>query len=143
MVVVPVIAELRLLGAFDRGVPNRERITLRVQGQSVNLGNYFLILASQRQPYSAAPIPNQSLWLGEMALEPWTWLHVFTGHGSPRLTTQQKTGEAAYVMHWGNRAVLLKDEHVVPVILQVGGITVGHWAPPIPHLQEYLGVNFG
>jgi hypothetical protein len=145
MVVVPGVAELRLFGAFDRGVPNRERITLRVQGQAVNLGNYFLLLGSQRQPYSAMPIPNQSFWLGEMVLEPWTWLYVFTGPGSPGFTTQQETGETAYVMHWGRKGIVLREEHIVPVIMrmQVAGITVGQWTPDIPQLYEHLGMSLG
>jgi len=141
MVVLPVVGDLHLLGALDRGVPNRERITLRVQGQAVNLGNYFLLLGSQRHPYSVVPIPNQSLWLGEMELEPWTWVYVFTGTGTPRLTTQKETGEAAFVMHWGSKGVLLKEDHIVPVIMQVAGLTVGQWTPRVPHLGEYLGMN--
>ena len=46
--------ELRILGVYDRGIPNKERIVLEAL-DSINLAQYGLLLAFQVPGYPAVP----------------------------------------------------------------------------------------
>jgi hypothetical protein len=117
----PLINELFMHGVFDRGIPNQERIVLRAQ-IPVNLAAFALILTVQ-QNNSAIPLADQFFWFGDIVLEANTWIFIYTGCGSSRITTTSITNEPAYVLHWNRGNVIFHQESLHPTLIRIDAAT--------------------
>lgn len=119
---VPIVDELALYGAADRGVPSQERIILHATAD-VNLAQFVLCLGVKiGDSGSVHPINDHLFWLNEESVAAGTWIFVYTGPGT-RLTTKTKeTKEPAVVLHWNKPTTLFHEPHVIPVIFRIGGI---------------------
>ena len=124
MYLLSSISELSLKGVADRGVPHRERIAVKNESLSaVNLAPYFLMVALQTEA-GGIPLNDQLFWFGELTVDPGHWVFVYTGPGTPRLTTTTDTHEGAIVMHWGRPKVLFTDMSLVPMLSRMGALVV-------------------
>ena len=121
MYILPPVHELSVVGIFDPGIPNRERIVLRPT-QPLNLAAFALIL-SATAPEGVTPIPNQFLWLGERWLSPPAWIVVFTGPGRFQEGAHQTTGEPVLELHWGQPGVVLGRPGVAVSVIRIGALT--------------------
>jgi uncharacterized protein YodC (DUF2158 family) len=123
------INELILHGVFDRGVPNQERIVLRVQ-DNLNLAAYGLLLTVY-QSNSYTPLPDQFFWFGETILDPDTWVFVYTGAGFPRMTKTSVTNEPAYVLHWNREHAVFHQDTLQPTLIRIDAATNGKTELPL------------
>ena len=121
-----ILDELQIVGVWDRGIPNKERIAIKTY-RTTNLVDYFLFLGVPVGNQTAVPLTDNVLHLGQSimgVIEPPTWVIVYTGPGETKLTTIKPSGESALVLHWGKKETALHNPNVVPVLLSAEGIFV-------------------
>jgi hypothetical protein len=121
--IVGVISELSIVGVFDRGKPNEERVILRAT-ELVNLGQYGLMIGVRGSDGMAFPIRDNLLWFGDALLNPDDWLVVYTGPGTPRATRLPNSVEWLYSVHWGRSITLLHDPNLVPILFRVDAVQI-------------------
>jgi hypothetical protein len=122
---LPDIYELVLYGVSNRGIPNREYVTLRAWNyRPVQLGKYLLIAGwGGPDGSSALPFHNHMMWLGELQLQPGQWLFVYTGPGATR-TSSTESGESLLVLHWGCTEVTFTNPNTVPMLFHVASVAI-------------------
>jgi hypothetical protein len=108
---MPPIHELTIVGTFDVGVPNLERIILRPM-ETLNLAAFALVLSYETDSSSIAPLPNHFLWLGDRWVHPPSWIVVYTGPGGFRETVHVDTGAPILEYHWGLHSVALSSPRI-------------------------------
>jgi hypothetical protein len=127
--------ELSLLGTYDRGIPNQERIVFDVSPQT-NLSQYIVLLGF-RDPHSGAVFPYKDylFWFGNISAEQLTKVFLYTGPGEFRNAFVQNTTIPAFVFHWGHPQTLFADTSVLPILVQIGGVAL---EPPPQNLPQLL-----
>jgi hypothetical protein len=139
MILLPTITELTLFDVSDRGVPNQERIVLKVT-QRIRLAEFAVSLAF-KGPNGFSPIVDRFYWFSDEAwVEPGYWIYLYTGPGEVRRTQVAGTGEPAIVFHWGHSDTLLHRPEIEPMVFKLGGIltsSIDFWRtirnlPPTP-----------
>ncbi len=122
MIFLPSITEIEFAGVFDRGVPNSERVVLKVL-QTVRLAEYAVCLAAKTESSGVFPLTDQFFWFNDEALvEPPYSVYLYTGPGQTRRTHVQGTGTPAIVFHWGRNVTLLDNSRVEPVLFRIGAM---------------------
>jgi hypothetical protein len=119
--------DLDIFGVYDRSIPNRERIVIRVN-HPANLAEYFLVLGV-RGPVGAdliVPIPDQSLWLGATFVQVPSWIFVYTGSGKTGISQEKHTGEPVHTLYWNKEQVALIHDDVVPALIRVATVQIGN-----------------
>ncbi len=127
MFVLPPVHELSIVGIFDPGVPNRERVVLRPT-EEINLASFALLLSLQTSEGGVTPLPDQFFWFGERWLTPPAWLVVFTGPGSYQEGAHETTGEPVLELHWGRASTCLDLPGLAVSLVRMSGIS--SFAPP-------------
>ncbi|HEX9879313.1 MAG TPA: hypothetical protein VGB25_03865 [Candidatus Binatia bacterium] len=130
--IVDLITELSLVGVYDRGVPNEERIVL-VARDSINMGQYGVMLGIRSVAGSAFPIRDNLLWFGDAQLTNGDWIFIYTGPGEPRSTNLPGINTKIYTVHWGRDKTVLHDQNVVPILFRVDAVQV---AVPLAELAN-------
>jgi len=130
------IDEITLVGIYDRGEPNAERIAYRAQ-RPVNLAEYIVCLAATHPDGTVAPLTDRMLWLGGEQIDAGYWIFIYTGPGERRIT-KTTGGEPAIVIHWGQRQTILTDQRVVPVMFHLDGILTARSAETLGELLKHL-----
>lgn len=123
-----ILAELEITGVWERGIPNRERIAIKVK-EPLDLSNYILVLGIPIAEQIAVPLEDHAFYFGKETIYPPHWIIIYTGPGDRKLTHMQDSREPALVLHWGKPTTILNDERIVPVLISFEGILVG------PHSQ--------
>ncbi|MDD4870969.1 MAG: hypothetical protein PHR77_10450 [Kiritimatiellae bacterium] len=126
--IFPDIIELLLLGVYDRGIPNQERIVLKVQ-ERLNTAQYGVLLSiSDLNSTAARPIWDNCFNFTEHIVDPGMILFIYTGPGSERRTTIAGTQIPAHVFHWGKKLTVFASTLITPIIFKVESIIVA----PVP-----------
>jgi hypothetical protein len=127
---VPVITELAIAHVYEPGVPNKERIAIRVDA-AVDLGSYAVVLGV-RSPGTQfiTPIRDSMFWFGSGTVAVRDWIFVYTGSGTP--TTVPPSADTpgvgnVYVLYWGRPQTAFHDPQVVPVLWRISGVFI----PPV------------
>ena len=128
---------IQLLGAFDRGVPNQERITFFVT-EEANLASFLVIVGYQFHPGGAIPIDNGVFWFGNQNVDAGYTIFLYTGKGERRLTTVSGSNTPALVLHWGRDHTMFNDRNIVPMLLQLVGAQVGS----SPAVEQFKALSF-
>ena len=126
--IVGNISELSIVGVYDRGVPNQERIVMRPQ-QEINMGRHGFFLGLKQPNGLYLPLYDHMFWFGDGIVQPPSWLFVYTGPGQARQAKTQDTQELAYVLHWGKKMTVLNDERIAPILFRVDAIQIAGVAP--------------
>lgn len=121
--ILNLITELRIVGVFDRGIPNQERIVLSVN-EAVNLGQYGLMVGVRGSNGFAFPIRDNLLWFGDATVKKGDWIFVYTGPGEAKGSTLPNTQYNLYSVHWGRQYTMLGDSNVVPLLIRVDAVQV-------------------
>lgn len=129
--IVADIFELTIVGVYDRGVPNRERIVLAAN-QQVNMGQYGLMIGIRGPEATAVPIRDNLLWFGDGLVNKGDLIFAYTGPGAPRVTPVPNNPERLITVHWGRSTVFLGDENLVPILFRVDAVMIPTDAPLIP-----------
>lgn len=129
--IVNLITEITILGVFDRGIPNQERIVL-LANEDVNLGQYGLMIGIRAQNGTAFPIRDNLFWFGDGIINRGDWLFVYTGPGEPKVTTLPNTQEQLYSIHWGRTQTILHHRDLVPILFRVDAVKVPQEVASLP-----------
>jgi hypothetical protein len=122
--ILPPLSDLRLWGAFHRGVPNEERVTLQnVSGKSIQLGAYCVVVGLRRGGL-ATPMKDEFFWFGDIVVPPKGWVFLYTGSGETRTATTQGTGEPAVVFYWGKKTTIFHNPVLTPIAFRFGEVAV-------------------
>ncbi len=121
MIILDSITELSVSGVSDRGIPNKERILVRVH-ELTELRYYGIALAKLLPEGGVIPYDNFFYFFEQCEAEKDSWLVLYTGVGERRDTQLPTTLEKAYSMHWGFDGVVLTNPTVVPVLFRFSGI---------------------
>lgn len=125
MIITP--PDLEIFGVYDRGVPNLERIALRVN-QPTNLSTYFLILGI-RAPLGVDmvyPIQDQSLWLGSIFIEVPSWIFIYTGNGTTSVSKEIHTGDPVHTLYWKKPNIIFDHNDIVPALFHFDYVEIGN-----------------
>lgn len=122
MYIIPPVHELTIVGVFDAGSPNLERIVLRPT-ESLNLAGFALILGVPLSGGGVTPLADQFFWFGEKWISPPSWVVVFTGPGQFREGTHPTSGEPVLELHWGRGNVVFGSHALSVSIVRLGGIS--------------------
>lgn len=133
--IVNRVSEITVVDVFDRGVPNQERIVLHVK-ETVNLGQYGLMIGVRAQDGTAFPIRDNLLWFGDGFVTRGDWIFVYTGPGDPRVTTLPNTQERLYTLHWGRSQTILHNHDLVPILFRVDAVQVPQTIKGLPKPQR-------
>lgn len=133
---LPQIDELRLLGVFDPGIPNKERVVLKAK-QSLDIGWYALILSSQTgRPGVATPIRDSMFWFGSGTIAAGDWLFLYTGPGTNTKIPSSDGKNTLYIQFWGKKQTIFHNKQIVPVLWRLNGVSVERnpmEPPALPH----------
>ena len=132
---LPTVHELSIVGVFDAGVPNRERLVLRPT-EVTNLANFMVVLGIRNPDGTAFPLGEHTFWLGEKTIAPPSWIFLYTGSGQAQDTVLPESKEPAYVFHWGKPVTLFSNDKIVPMIFRLGGVAVGLPAHPTGQVPQ-------
>lgn len=119
--IVNTITELSIVGVHERGVPNEERIVL-IANETVNLGQYGLMIGVRAEKNSAFPIHDNLLWFGDGIVNKGDWIFIYTGPGDAKSSDIPSTSERIYSIHWGKNKTVLDSEEVVPILFRVDAV---------------------
>lgn len=133
MYILPPMHELAIVGVFDAGVPNKERIVLRPM-EPLNLAGFAIVLSLRGDNDAVTPLRDHFFWLGERWLTPPAWIVVFTGPGAFREGAHQTSGEPVLELHWGSPSVLLGAPGLVLSVIRIGAISSHFGAAPTGYL---------
>jgi hypothetical protein len=134
---VPV-TELEIVGVYDRGVANLERVAFRVK-QGIDT-TPFGVLAGLYQTdgtrTAAVPINDHFFWFGNAWVSRGEWILLYTGPGTARKTTLLGSKTTAYVCHWNKPTTIFANSSIVPVLVRIGGVVIE--SPPADVVQHEL-----
>lgn len=121
----PFRPDLRILGVFDPGVPNKERVIIRPNRQVSLTGVGVAVGITVSKSAGAAPLHDNVFWFPAVTVEPPAWLFLYTGRGEMRQTTVTEKGETALVFHWQRQHTVFNAPYIVPILFQIGFAEVG------------------
>lgn len=107
---------LSILDVVDRGVPNSERVPIRVEAHCA-LGNFWLGIGLRQDVGRVFPINDNLFWLGNGYLTPGDWIFVYSGRGAPRRNAIPNQPNTIYTMHWNRSEVLFQSEELHPILI--------------------------
>jgi len=122
MIFLADIPELTIVGVADRGIPNQERVVIRIN-QDVDLAQFQMFLVVYQEGVST-PVNDYSFWLTDVSVKSGMYIFLYTGVGEVKFTTVQGTNEPAYVLHWGQPQAILTDPKFRPAIVRLSGLEV-------------------
>lgn len=128
---VNLITEMTIVGVFDRGVANQERIMIRVN-ETVNMGQYGLLLGLRSEGAAAIPINDCFYWFGEGLVHSGEFIFVYTGPGEPVDSILPDNKTKTYSLHWGRDTTVLQNIEVVPILFQTDAVFVFQNQPQLP-----------
>lgn len=123
---------LRITGVADRGVPNKERILIRVVG-AVHLGDFGVGIGHAKPGAGVSPIPNYFFYFNHFVPEQESWIVLYTGVGEMQVSKLPTTHETAYSMHWGLEGVLFAHPEMQPLLFSFAGLGFDEsWLQTLP-----------
>jgi hypothetical protein len=142
----PAPAELTVVGLFDAGIANRERVVFRVEAP-LHFANFYVGLAIKLNDGNHSPLTDFVYWMGHYGKAEWAppgaLIILYTGRGEDLITTvADEAYIQAYVMHWGRDKTLMSTADatfVVPMVMKVDA--VGFARRPLMALGDRVPVR--
>ena len=129
------IEELVVLGVYDPGVPNLERVVIQAR-QSVDLGSFGLMIGVRASNGAAFPLRDNVLWFGHGFIHVGDWLFVYTAPGEGRVTDLPNNEEKLFSIHWGKKATIFNNHDLVPILFRMDAVQIPENLPALEHNQE-------
>lgn len=123
MIRITDITDIELFGVYDRGVPGKERVVIKVLND-LNIGEYALVIGMQESSGAAVPLYDHFFWFGVGYLKASQWIHVYTGIGRPTSGKGEITKEDIFNVYWGKEKTVFDLKPIVPVLIKIGEIVV-------------------
>jgi hypothetical protein len=114
---------VNIVGVFDRGMPNQERIVLLVN-EPVDMGQYGILLGVRAQGRFAYPIRDNFYWFGDGFVSKGDWIFVYTGPGESRTAELPNNRQKLYSVHWGRDKTILHQSEIIPILFRVDAVDV-------------------
>lgn len=130
----PPMFDFTIESVSSRGVPNSERVVVRVNYDTVttNLGMMIGFRDPNRQ---IVPLNNRLFWFGSGNVSRGSIINIFTGHGTPT-SHENGNGTSSYNLFWGLDLVAFDRQELEPVLFRLGDAAVGV-APNISALGAF------
>jgi hypothetical protein len=109
--------KLEIVRITDRGVPNKERLHLRVQAD-VSLGYYVVLDTVYTSPTSISNYPKHAYWFPSTSVQAGDHVVLYTGPGSDS-SKKNPDGTTSYFYHWGLSTTLWADKSQCAVVLEL------------------------
>ena len=110
--IVSNIEELRLVTILERGVANKECISIRVN-QYTRLGQ-FGIMIGRYSENGTFPFTDNLFWFGHNQVKPDDWIFIYTGSGPPRQSKDK--GSDIYTVFWGKQNKTFAENQIVSLL---------------------------
>lgn len=133
--IVSGITELTVSTVLDRGIPNKECIAI-MANQTINLGQYGVMLGQYSGLNSAVPFRDNLFWFGDAVVEAGDWIFIYTGLGSPTKSRSTDDKYDVYSTFWGRNSTMFANSNVVPMLFRIDAVNV----PTPPENSPQLGV---
>lgn len=121
--IVTDIYELEIVGLFDPGIPNIERIAILAK-QSVNIGQYGLMVGVRGEGGAAFPLKDNLFWFGDAQLNEGDWLFIYTGAGKARVSDLPNGNGRLFSIHWGRPITIFHVHELVPILFRVDAVFI-------------------
>lgn len=126
------IEELSLWGVYDRGIPNLERVVIRVQAP-VDMASYGLMVGAASGTGGVLPVRDQFLWFGNGVLNTGDWIFVYTSPGTPRkVPVSSGSGEEMFILNWQRTQTIFHVPTYVPLLIRMDAFQMAPPPPPVP-----------
>ena len=136
--IVQSLTELTIAAILNRGVPNQECVSLKVN-EAVNMGQFGLMLGRYGQEIGTVPYFDNLFWFGDGLIKSGDWLFVYTGSGTPNKILAANSVNEIFYLFWGKPTTLFADSIVAPILFRVDAVDV--LAPPSNQPQHSLSEN--
>jgi len=126
------ITELTLMGVFDRGIPNAERVVIRVD-EYVDMASFVLLQAKAGEIGGAVPIRDSMFWFGNGLLEPGDWIFIYSAVGESKVVDApgaQGAKQKMVLLHWQRSQTMFHTPEIVPILARIDALQIGVPAPP-------------
>lgn len=115
------LSEIELYGVLDANVPNKERIVF-LPKMDMNLQGYATLLVYKNAEGSLFPLQDHFFWFGNVEVEAYSWIFLYTNSGRFERTRTAETSERAYVFHWGKENTIFSKPDIIPVTIRIDNI---------------------
>src|SRR5882724_12531878 len=68
------------------------------------------------------PFYDNAFWFPDVAIDPPTWVFIFTGPGTPTVSFEKYTGAPLHILYWGRKTTIFTTPNIVPVIIRNDGM---------------------
>lgn len=133
--IVGDITELRVVGIYERGVPNQERVVLRAN-TIINMGQFGLVLGIRQEQGRAFPIRDNFFWFGDGYVAAEDWIFVYTGPGEARTSEIPGATQKIYSLHWGRQITILGSPELVPILFRMDAVHIPAETLLLPSASE-------
>ncbi len=123
--IIPPIIELSLIGVYDAGIPNRERVIIRPT-DTINMASFALLAGFLNENGVTTPLQDYFFYFGEIIVRPPSWIVVFTGPGKNQVTKMPNTDQDTYIFYWGKRNTIFDQPRIVPAIINISSVLIGN-----------------
>lgn len=128
--------DLELVGIYDRGNPNQERIQLRAR-ETLSLAPYGLVYGvattNVAEPF-IRPFDDIFFWFGVGWINKHDHVFVYTGAGESRRTTIKDTAIVAHVMHWGRSQTMFANSAFSVGLIKMGEVIIANPPQDLPQM---------
>lgn len=125
------IYELTIIGVFDRGVPDRERIILKVN-DLIDIGQFGILLGIRQQAGVATPLKDNFFWFGDGLVDSGDWIFVYSGAGTVLTDELPGSKNKIYSLHWGRDKTIFNNAEVAPMLFRMDGVLIPVEVPALP-----------
>lgn len=131
--------ELSVLGIYDAGVANLERIVLRAN-QPVDLTYYLLVIAMKAQGDTGAlPLKDNMLWLGNTNLNTGDWVYVYTAPGVAQTSELPNNSNKVVSLYWGKNQTIFQAMHLTAALVKIDQIQYPAYSSQLTLGQQTTG----
>jgi hypothetical protein len=116
------LSELELWGVYDPGLPNLERIVLRV-AEHVDMASFALIIGRDLPGGNSLPLQDNFFWFGNAFLNPGDWVFIYTGAGTPAFEQLAENSQnKIYTLYWNRKQTIFHMPYIRPVLIRMDAI---------------------
>ena len=122
--IVNDLTEIKLFNVSKRGIPNEEKIALRVN-ESINLGQYGILIGIRLPSTNGAvPLRDNMFWFGDLWVKKDDWIFIFTGSGERRSIKTDDNKNDIHIGFWGKDKTIMADPQVVPILFKIESVVL-------------------
>lgn len=132
---------LTILDVVDRGIPNKERIPIKVNADYY-LGSIWIGVGIYNGNDRIFPLNDNIMWLGAGWVKAGDWVFIYTGRGAPKTDKLPNSENSIYTVFWNRSTVVFKTPELHPFILD-GLIGLPPACKVDPHTQALIDAMLG